>query len=114
MSSSMTMVDFNKNLIDLENKVTRHAEENKELQDTTKRIENQLEHNHNKFKGDHAILSNNIDQNHDAAIIAHNEAMATLNSICEKLKITPDQLPQNNESTQQCHQDPSNTSNSAK
>jgi len=38
MSSSMTMVDFNKKLIDLETKVIEHHGKIKECQNTTKRI----------------------------------------------------------------------------
>ena len=78
---------------------------------STKRIENQLEHNHNEFKKDHGILSNKVDRNHNEAIIAHNDSIVMLKFICERLKITHDQLHQNNEATQ--HQDPLDTSNSS-
>ena len=79
-------------MIDLENKVTKHSNKIKELQDTTKRIESPIEQNHNEFKKDHAILSNKVDRNHNAASIAHDQAMVMLTCICDKLKITPDQI----------------------
>ena len=55
------MANFSKKLIDLETKVTKHAEKIEELQNKMKRIENWLEHNHNEFKKDLAILSNTVD-----------------------------------------------------
>jgi len=56
-------------------------------------IENQLEQNHNEFKKDHAILSNKVDQNHNATSIAYDQEMMMLTCICDKLKITHDQIP---------------------
>lgn len=96
----MSMTDFNKKLMDLEIKVNKHAKKIEECQDTIKRIESQLEHNNNEFKKDHAILSDKVDRNHNAASITHDEAMAMLTYICDKLKITLDQIPQNNKATQ--------------
>jgi len=55
------MADFNKKLIHLKTKVNTHVKKIEELQDTMKRIESQLEQNHNEFKKDHVILSNKMD-----------------------------------------------------
>ena len=57
----MSMADFNKKLIHLKTKVNTHVKKIEELQDTMKRIESQLEQNHNEFKKDHVILSNKMD-----------------------------------------------------
>lgn len=46
------------------------------------------------------ILSDKVDQNHNATSIAHNQAMVMFTCICDKFKITPDQTPQNNKATQ--------------
>ena len=89
MSSSVLMANFNKKLIDFEAKVTRHGEKIEALQDATKRIESQLEQNKNEFKKNQENLSCKVDQ-----------AMVMLTRICDKLKITPDRILQNNEATQ--------------
>lgn len=75
-----------------------HGEKIKALQDTTKRIESQLEQNKNEFKKDQVDLSSKVDQ-----------AMVMLTCICNNMNITPDQIPQNNEATQHL-----NSSNSSK
>ena len=79
------MVDFNRRLLDLEAKVTGEGEKIEALQNTTKRIESQLEQNKNEFEKDQTDLLVKVDQ-----------AMVMLTYICNNMKITPDQLPQNN------------------
>lgn len=62
MHSSMSMVDFNKTVVDLETKVTRQGDKIEELQNITKGIKSQLEENKNEFKKDKANLSVKMDQ----------------------------------------------------
>lgn len=81
MSSPMAMADFNKRLLDLETKVIGQGEKIEALQDTTKRIESQLEQNQNESKKDQGVFSDKVDQ-----------AMVLLICICNKLKVTPDQI----------------------
>ena len=88
MSSSMSMADFNKKLIDLESKinnnsddftkrlvdfegkVTGHSNDIKKLQDTTNRIERQIWLNHSESTENHI------------------QAMQKLTNICDKINQT--------------------------
>lgn len=89
MAASKLMADFNKKLIDLEAKVIGHGETIEALQYTTKRIKSQREENKNEIKKEQANLSVKVDT-----------LMVMLTYICNTMKITPNQIPQNNEATQ--------------
>ena len=90
----MTMTDFSKKIIDLENRITSHSDDLnqklvdleskvigysddiKKLQDTTNQIEQQPRRNYIKSE------------------INHNQTMTLLNTLCERMKVTPEQLLQ--------------------
>ena len=97
----MSMADFNKRLIEVENKVTSHTDEvnkkltdfqnkfnghadnMKRLQDTTNRIEIQME------------------QRHIQSEVNQNETLTLLNLVCKKINIIPEQLLQEDEGNQE-------------
>lgn len=82
--------------------MTEHDEKIKILQDTTNIIGSQLKENKKEFKKDQRDLSSKVDQ-----------AMVMLTYICDSMKITPDQIPENNEAIQHLNSpDSSNLSNS--
>ena len=66
--------DFNQKLVNLKSKVTRHSDDIKKLLDTTSRIEKQSGQNHTESK------------------MNHNQTMTILIVICDRMKITPKQI----------------------